>query len=468
MSGYRFLHDRVQQAAYELIDAGERGKVHAQLGRHLLAQGRRRAGRRQAVRGGAAIEPRAWRRSPTAASGWTLARLNLRAGLKVAGSGAHGSALDLLRRCLELLGAGAWTDDHDMTHRAHLTLAECEFMSGNLQGALQLLDAVEANARTALERVAGREVRIVIADQRQPPARGRRLRRRDGAHAGRGVSPRRRAAGPRDRRRAGRAARPARRTAAWSRCSSCPRWPIRRSARWSTCLFKTNASAFMSKPQASVLIGLKAARLAIEHGNAPMSPYFYGNYGIINGAVGGDMDVSYRFSRLGIDLVDKAGYTEIEGSTHFLFGAFNCHWRRPLSQSLEHLRHAVKACLETGAYLHAAWAALIGMYYRFYRGENLEEVLADIPQVMELLRRSENTVAQTLAAGARAEHAGAERADGEPDQPGRRRLRRGRVPGRRPRGSASITSTITCSSSRWCSTPASSSARSSWRRRRCR
>ena len=36
------------------------------------------------------------------------------------------------------------------------------------------------------------------------------------------------------------------------------------------------------------------------------------------------------------------------------------------------------------------------MYYRFYRGENLEEVLADVPQVMELLRRSENTVAQTL------------------------------------------------------------------------
>src|SRR5262249_4298790 len=79
-------------------------------------------------------------------------------------------------------------------------------------------------------------------------------------------------------------------------------------------LFKTNASAFMAKPQVSTLIGLKAVRLAIEHGNAPKSPYFYGNYGIINYAVGGDLDVSYRFARLGIDLVDKAGYTEIEGA----------------------------------------------------------------------------------------------------------------------------------------------------------
>ena len=394
MSGYRFLHDRVQQAAYELIDPGERAKIHARLGRHLLGTAGAEPGDdklfevvRQLNLGLASLADGAER--------LTLARLNLRAGLKVASSGAHGSALDLLRRSLDILGAGAWTDHHDMTHRAYLTLAECEFMSGNLPGALQLLDAVEANARTALERVASREIRIVILtsvnrlleavdcgvetarmlgaefprdDAQLGPAIGAELGALQGLLANRSVES----------------------------LLELPEMADPEKRALVDVFFKTNASAFMSKPQASVLIGLKAARLAIEHGNAPMSPYFYGNYGIINGAVGGDMDVSYRFSRLGIDLVNKAGYTAIEGSTHFLFGAFNCHWRRPLSQSLEHLRHAVKACLETGAYLHAAWAALIGMYYRFYRGENLEEVLADIPSVMDLLRRSENTVAQTL------------------------------------------------------------------------
>jgi len=56
----------------------------------------------------------------------------------------------------------------------------------------------------------------------------------------------------------------------------------------------------------------------------------------------------------------------------------------------------VKAALETGAYLHVAWAALITMYYRFYRGENIQDLLADIPQTMDLLRRSENPAAQGL------------------------------------------------------------------------
>jgi serine phosphatase RsbU (regulator of sigma subunit) len=161
-------------------------------------------------------------------------------------------------------------------------------------------------------------------------------------------------------------------------------------------MFKTNAPAFMAKPDMSVLLGLKAVRLAIEHGNAPMSPYFYDNYGIINYATGGELDVSFRFGKVGIDLLERPGYAAIEASTHFLFGAFNSHWRRPISVSQEHLRHSVKAGLESGAYLHAAWAALIGMYYRLYRGESIPEILADVPKTTDLLRRAENPAAQTL------------------------------------------------------------------------
>ncbi len=395
VSAYRFLHDRVQQAAYELIDVGERGKLHARIGRLLLNKAGEDPGDEalfEIVRhlnlGISSISDADERRR--------LARFNLKAGVKVASSGAHASALDLLRSCLELLGPNAWETDHDTVHRAHLTLAECEFMSGNVAGALQLLDVVEAQAKTLLARVAGREIRIIVLssnvtrlldavecgvdtarmlgaefpsdDAQLGPAIGAELGALKGLLAGRSVES----------------------------LLDLPEVADPEKRALIDVLFKTNASAFMAKPQASVLIGLKAVRLAIESGNAPKSPYFYGNYGIINNAVGGELDLSYRFSRLGIDLVEKAGYTEIEGATHFLYGAFNCHWRRPLSESLEHLRHAVKAALESGAYLHVAWAALIQMYYRFYRGENIQDLLKDIPQATELLRRTETKPAQAL------------------------------------------------------------------------
>ena len=70
---------------------------------------------------------------------------------------------------------------------------------------------------------------------------------------------------------------------------------------------------------------------------------------------------------------------------------------------------------------------MIVMYYRFYRGENIQELLADVPATMDLLRRSENPVAQTLLRVFEQNLRALSGQTGEPDQPGRRRLRRGGV-----------------------------------------
>jgi predicted ATPase len=394
-SRYRFLHDRVQQGAYELVDAEERSEIHLRIGRLLLGAPESEPSDeslfevvRQMNLGQARIAAQEDRQR--------LARFNLRAGIRVAGSGAHGSALPLLRNCLALLGASPWEADHQTAHRAHLALAECEFMSTNTAGALQVLDAVEAHSRTVLERVAGREIRIAIlasavSGMLDAVACGVETARMLGAEfpaddAGIGA-----AIGAELGALKGLLAN---RTV--ESLLDLPEVADPEKRALVDVLFKTNAPAFMSKPDVSVLIGLKAVRLAIEHGNAPMSPYFYDNYGIINNATGGELDVSFRFGQLGIDLLQKPGYAEIAASTHFLFGAFNSHWRRPISVSQEHLRQSVKLGLESGAYLHVAWAALIGMYYRLYRGEPIPEILADMPKSMDLLRRSENPAAQTL------------------------------------------------------------------------
>jgi predicted ATPase/serine phosphatase RsbU (regulator of sigma subunit) len=393
-SSYRFLHDRVQQAAYELLDANQRSEIHARIGRLLLSQ----AGSEpddetvfEAVRqmnlGRALVVDRDERHR--------LGRLNLRAGLKVAASGAHSSARELLQRCLELLGPEAWEVDHETTLRAHLSLAECQVMLADAPGALKLLDSVEAHARNTLERVAGREVRIIVLsmagrlleavdcgvdtarilgaqfptdDAQLGPAIGAELGALQALLAGRPVES----------------------------LLDLPEMADPEKRALVEVMFKTNSAAFMAKPPVSVLMGIKAVRLAVEHGNAPKSPYFYGNFGIINNAVGGEPDVSYRFGKLGVDLVHKNGHVEVEGSTYFLFGAFNCHWRRPIGESIEHLRHAVKACLETGAYLHAAWAEIIGTVYRYYRGESVPEVLEGFPRSVELLNKAEYAPGFTL------------------------------------------------------------------------
>jgi predicted ATPase/serine phosphatase RsbU (regulator of sigma subunit) len=399
-SRFRFLHDRVHQAAYELRAPEERVALHARIGRLLLGE---TAGKetgaglstealfevvRQLNLGDDAIVDLAERRR--------LAALNLAAARKVADTGGLGTAIEFARRCLALLGPDAWSTARGAAHEANLIAAECEFLNGNLAGAFARLDASEAHSATTLERVAGRQLRIAVltsinrlleaVDCGVETARllGAEIPKNDadlGAAIGAEL-------GAVKQLLVGRSI---------ESLVDLPEMhdPERRAL--AAVLFKTNSAAFMAKPQMSVLFGLKAVRLAIEHGNAPTSPYFYGNFGIINYAVGGDVDVSYRFGRLGVDLCARGGvYSEIEGSTYFLFGAFNCHWRRPLSESIEHLQHAVDACLETGAYVHLAWAAVVKMYYRYYQGQNIQQLLADIPKTNEIVTKVEVKAATAL------------------------------------------------------------------------
>ena len=96
---YRFVHDRVQEAAYSLIPEEARGEAHLRIGR-LLAAHTPPEKREEAIfdivnqlnRGAALITSREEREQ--------LAELNLIAGKRAKASTAYASALNYLcRRC---------------------------------------------------------------------------------------------------------------------------------------------------------------------------------------------------------------------------------------------------------------------------------------------------------------------------------------------------------------------------------
>ena len=167
-------------------------------------------------------------------------------------------------------------------------------MNGNLAGAFARLDASEAHSETTLERVAGRQLRIGVLT-----SMNRLLEAVDcGVETARMLG----AVMPENDADLGAAIgaelgglKQSLASRSIESLLDLPEMQDPERRALAAVLFKTNSSAFMAKPQMSVLIGLKAVRLAIEHGNAPTSPYFYANYGIINYAVGGELDVSYRF-----------------------------------------------------------------------------------------------------------------------------------------------------------------------------
>ena len=137
-SAYKFLHDRIHQAAYSLIPDEHRAEVHLRIGRALLADmtadeldehlfdvvNQLNRGARLLV-------------DPDEKA--QVAMIDLRAGRKAKASTAYASACAYLAAGMALLDERDWGNQYELTFSLWLERAECEFLTGDLDRAEQLL-----------------------------------------------------------------------------------------------------------------------------------------------------------------------------------------------------------------------------------------------------------------------------------------------------------------------------------------
>ena len=127
----KFIHDRVQEAAYSLIPEHRRAEAHLRIGR-LLAAHTPAEKRDEAIfeivnqlnRGAVLIASPEEREQ--------LAEFNLQAGRRAKSSAAYASALAYLTAGAALLPQDSWERRHELTYALELDRAECEFLTGAL------------------------------------------------------------------------------------------------------------------------------------------------------------------------------------------------------------------------------------------------------------------------------------------------------------------------------------------------
>jgi predicted ATPase/signal transduction histidine kinase len=147
---YRFLHDRIQQAAHALISEQERKAAHLRIGRLLLASLSPEEVHEKLfdvvsqLNAGAELmsDPEERRRA---------ARLNAEAGGKARNSTAFRSAAAYYVAAFHHLSEEPWTLDPGLAFEVRLAQATCESMSGNAAGARQLVEELLPRARTRPE-----------------------------------------------------------------------------------------------------------------------------------------------------------------------------------------------------------------------------------------------------------------------------------------------------------------------------
>jgi serine/threonine protein kinase len=156
---YRFLHDRVQQAAYSLIPESEKKATHLKIGQLLLGKTPQLTQKdnifdivNQLNIGIELIVNQAQLNH--------LASLNLLAGKKAKAATAYVDAARYLNTSLALLESDSWQTQYDLTLAIYLETAEAEYLNVNFSRLESLAQIVFSHAQTLLDRIKIYELQI--------------------------------------------------------------------------------------------------------------------------------------------------------------------------------------------------------------------------------------------------------------------------------------------------------------------
>src|SRR5580700_430639 len=348
---YKFIHDRVQEAAYSLIPERSRAKAHLRIGR-LLAARTPAEKREEAIFeivnqlncGAALITSRDEREQ--------LAELNLLAGRRAKATTAYASALNYLTAGAALLPEDSWERRHELTFALELHRAECEFLTAALAEAEQRLAALSTRAANTVERATVTCLRIdlyTILDQSRAIAVGLDYLR----HLGIDWSPH--PTNEEARREYERI---------WSQLGSrtieslieLPLMSDPDSLATMDVLIKLAPPTFYTDTNLLALVACRAVNLSLEGGNCDASCSAYVWLSMVAGERFGDHRTAvYRFGQLGYDLVEGRGLTRFQARTFMDFGYGVVPWTRHVRAGRDLLRRAFEAANTIGDLTYAAY-----------------------------------------------------------------------------------------------------------------
>ncbi|WP_368652747.1 AAA family ATPase [Ornithinibacillus sp. 4-3] len=158
-------------------------------------------------------------------------------------------------------------------------------------------------------------------------------------------------------------------------------------------LINTNGSAYHVNHKMATLLMLKALQLTIKYGDMDTTCLVYNNYALTLSAGFNDYEGSFQFSQLAMQHVEKFNDASLKGRIYFVFGSFVNHWKAQLRLSLQYLERSQQLNIEAGnLHLAGACSAFIGCVM-FYKGENLRTILETIERQLSLAKQYKYTLA---------------------------------------------------------------------------
>src|SRR5260221_6977977 len=381
---YKFIHDRVQEAAYSLIPEALRAEAHLRIGRLLAAQTppeRREEAIFEIVnqlnRGAALITSQNEREQ--------LAELNLIAGKRAKASTAYASALKYLIAGAALLADDCWERRHEVAFALELNRAECEFLTGELAFAEERLTALSTRAANTVEQATVACLRVDLYVTLDQSGRAAAVGLDYLRHLGIDWSPH-----PTE----DEARREYERI--WSTLGDRPiealvELPLMSDpASLATLDVLTKLAAPTQYTDANLLslAICRAVNLSLEHGNSDGSCFAYVCLGTIAGPHFDNYKAGFRFGRLGYELVEKRGLKRFQARTYLCFGSSVMPWNKHGQAGRDLVRRAFEAANKIGDLTYAAYSCNELNTNPLAAGEPLVEVQPEAENGLEFAQKA--------------------------------------------------------------------------------
>ena len=387
---YKFLHDRVQQAAYSLIPDTDKPSIHLKIGQLLFNEttsGELEEKIFEIVNNlniGIDLITRQSERDE-------LASLNLMAGCKAKSATAYEPALKYLSIGLGLLRESSWESQYDLTLKLHLEALETEYINTNFERAAYLSEIILAHAKTLLEKIQVYELKIPFYYSQNNPTlaieTALEVLKPLGVSLPKQPSKLSILLGLiHTKFRVGR--KPIDELANLSDMTD----PYKLAAM--RLLLAIGPAVANANPALYPLIVFKLVNLSIRYGNSPLSAYGYCMYGMLLSTMLGDIDSGYQWGQLALMLLQRFDTRALKAKVNFLFNTFIRPWKEPTKAGLDPSIEAFQSGLETGDIEYACYSISDYLTSLLWSGESLESVAkAQAKYIAVILKYKQDVIA---------------------------------------------------------------------------
>ncbi|MEG4105748.1 AAA family ATPase [Microcoleus sp. S13_C5] len=388
---YKFLHDRVQQAAYSLIDEKNQQEIHLKIGRILLKNFEKYELEERIFdvvnhlnKGQSLLSDKSEKEQ--------LAILNLIAGRKAKFSSAYQPALLYITNGLKLFPPNSWEENSHLTFSYHLEKGEIEYLNASWDEALLTFDEALEHTNSLLDRCKVNEYKVTLYRMKNDlesslylgvqtlDLLGIKLKAfpeeyeliAEVNHANETIAARK-----------------------IEDFIDLPEMQDPEKLAAMVLLRECVPPSYFLGSRLLFILGIKMIELSLAYGNSPHSSVGYIYYSLTLAFVAQDFETAYKFGNLALRLNDeKYQMKRYEALILNMWGGFVSHYTEHLDRSKEHLMRGYYSGVENGAYQWAGYCAINFLFMCFWGTDSLKELSEKIDKMIPGLKKVDPNMVQ--------------------------------------------------------------------------